>query len=99
MGGTCPKVVGMESERSSQQSKGWCRSWVRWCRLGTLLPGGTAAPCWGQALNPQQWWEMAEGKALGQGTYRVWRWEWGTWGALRDWVYTRLNLGGQLSLT
>lgn len=50
-------------------------------RLCTLVPGSTTAPCWGQAepfQNTEQWWQMAEGKALGQDTCSIWRREWGT---------------------
>lgn len=71
-GKPAPIVVGIEFERSRQQSKGWCCACVHWCQAALQPPG--------LVQNIQQWWEMAEDK----GPYRVWRWEWGMQGSGRS---------------
>ena len=71
-GKPAPIVVGIEFERSRQQSKGWCCACVHWCQAALQPPG--------LVQNIQQWWEMAEDKS----PYRVWRWEWGMQGSGRS---------------
>lgn len=62
---------------------------ARWHCSSLLGPGSESSTVVGNGRRQSAWPRHLQSLEVGVGHV----------GALRDWVYTRLNLGGQLSLT